>query len=81
MVKMGKITLTEAEADRFYMAGKRYFAINTAVYVLDYSTNAGYHGRAIYKSPAGYLTKRNKPVVGDERQVNKLLGFKLLNEV
>jgi len=80
MVKIGRIELTEAEADRYYMAGKRYFVSNSIIYNLAYSINAGYHSRPIYKSPSGLLTKRGRFFAYDAMQVNHLLGYKLLNE-
>lgn len=80
MVKVGRIELSEAEADRYYASGKRYFVNNSSIYSLSYSTNAGYNSRPIYKSPSGSLTKRGRFFAYDAMQVNHLLGYKLLNE-
>ena len=80
MVKVGRIELTEAEADRYYMSGKRYFVNNSSIFALSYSTNAGYHSRPIYRSPSGLLTKRGRFFAYDAAAVNHLLGYKLLNE-
>lgn len=81
MIKIGSIELTETEAEALYTTGKKYLVAYTRIYVIEYSRNAGYHGRVIYRSPnkGENFTRRGRFFAYTASQVNHLLEFNLLN--
>lgn len=81
IIKIGNIELTEEEARNFYENNKRYFVTYSKIYCLDFSKNAGYHGREIYKliKKGEHFTKKGRFFAYDAGQVNHLLGFNFLN--
>lgn len=81
IIKIGNIELTEEEAARLYQGGRRYLVAYSKIYALDYSVNAGYHGRIIYRRPEkGGYTRRGRFFAYPASEINHLLGFKLLEE-
>jgi len=81
IIKIGTIELSGFEAERLYESGKRYLVTYSKIYALDYSVNAGYHGRLIYKrQEKGGFTRRGRFFAYPASEVNHLLGFKLLQE-
>lgn len=81
MIKIGSIELTETEAEALYTTGKKYLVAYTRIYVIEYSKNAGYHGREVYRltNKGEHFTKRGRFYAYNESSVNHLLGFNLLN--
>lgn len=81
IIKIGNIELTENEARDFYENGRIYFVTYSKIYYLDYSKNAGFHGREIYRllKKGEHFTKKGRFFAYDAGQINHLLGFHLLN--
>jgi len=83
MVKIGSVELTEREAFRLYEEHK-YIVAYKRVFELRYSAAQGrVYGSQIYEVPyrgqCG-LTKRGRFFAMSAKEVNHLLGFRLVNE-
>ena len=48
IVKIGRVELTEEEAQKIYEEGK-YIVAASKIYQIHYSRNAGYYGSVVYK--------------------------------
>lgn len=81
IVKIGSVELTPGECEKLITNKKRYIVTYSRIYVLEYSKNAGYHGRDIYiKTSPGGFTRRGRFYTYTAGEVNHLLGFGLLKE-
>ena len=82
IIKIGNIELTEEEAERLYTAGKVYLITYRKIYILEYSKNAGYHGRVLYirSTNCEPFTKKGRFYAYTAAQTNHLIGFNLFNE-
>lgn len=82
-VKIGTVELTETEAEKLYSEGK-YIVTYSKVYQLFYSkAMRGVYGQLIYLKPTRYgvgLVQRGRYIAATAKEVNKILGFPLLNE-
>lgn len=76
-MKIGKIQINDAEARKIYES-EQYIVTYGRVYQLHYSQASGMvYGNPIYQTPG--LSKRDTWQRMTARQVNSLVGFKLLN--
>lgn len=81
IIKIGKVELTEAEAEKICQAGK-YIIAYRRIYALHYSTaQKRVYGREIYCKRDGLpITKRGRFIVCSPTDVNRLVGSKLVAE-
>lgn len=78
IVKIGGVELTPQEAEKYYFEGK-YIVTRTRIYQLFYSNaQKRVYGQSIYHSDG--MTKRGRFFAMSGRDVNHLIGFKLVNE-
>lgn len=78
IVKIGRVELTEEEAQKIYEEG-RYIVAASKIYQVHYSRSAGWHGSVIYKEPYGKaFTKRGRFYVMSGEEVNQMLKIELL---
>ena len=87
MVKIGKIELSENEANDLYFSGKKYIVAYRKVYALEWCSNyvddnghyGGAYAREIYYHNGEMpLTKRGRFFAKTAAEVNKLIGKDLL---
>ena len=83
VIKIGNVELTPKEALKLYES-KQYIVTYSSIYQLYYSqAQQVVYGSAIFrKSPANGIgfSRRGSFCTKDAAGVNKLLGFKLVNE-
>ena len=78
IVKIGRVELTEEEAQKIYEEGK-YIVAASKIYQIHYSRNAGYYGSVVYKEPYGKsFTRRGRFYVMSGEEVNRMLERELL---
>ena len=78
VIKIGNVQLTEAEALKIYNNGN-YIITYSKIYQLFYSAaQRTIYGSVIYQQPG--LTKRGRYYIFTAAEVNRLLGYQLVNE-
>lgn len=81
--KVGSVELNNERIEKIINSGGYIVSFRT-VYKLHYSKNAGYYGTKIfYADKNNYplpLTKRGRFIAACSVDVNRLIGFKLLND-
>ena len=78
VIKIGNVELTEAEALKIYQEQK-YIITYSKIYQLFYSAaQRTIYGNVIYQQPG--LTKRGRFYTFTAAEVNRLLGYQLVNE-
>lgn len=78
IIKIGRIELTETEAQRIYESGRKYLVTSTRIYEVRYSVNAGYYGTQIYYDGKTRFCKPGRFYKFSASEVNNILGFTLL---
>lgn len=80
--KVGPVELNSKRAEMVMNHGGYIVAYRT-VYQLHYSKNAGYYGSKVFYADRNKyplpLTKRGRYIAAGPIDVNRLIGFKLLN--
>ena len=80
IVKIGRVELTEEEAQKIYEEGK-YIVAASKIYQVHYSKNAGWCGSVVYKEPYGKaFTRRGRFYVMGGEEVNRMLERELLSK-
>lgn len=78
IVKIGRVELTEEEAQKIYEEGK-YIVAASKIYQVHYSKNAGWYSSVVYKEPDGKsFTRRGRFYVMGGEEVNRMLERELL---
>ena len=82
IVKCGSVELHPAQAQWLH-EHQQYLISYRSVYYIHYSKAQGqYYGQKMYQAPQSVInyTKRGRYSYGSAKEVNRWLGFKLLNE-
>ena len=82
IVKIGPVELTMDDAEKLYTSGEKYLVTFSKIYQIHFSqAQKTYYGSVVYSCAKGAnLAKRGRFHAFTAREVNNLLGYKLLNE-
>lgn len=86
IVKIGRVELTKDEANNLYFSGKRYICAYRRIYQLNWCVNykpcGGVYGTEIYYHEGQLpLTKKGRFIAVTAEDVNKMLGYNLLQTI
>ena len=82
IIKIGPVELSPQEAEKLYYSGEKYIVTFSRIYQIHYSqAQRRFYGQEIIRAtPGNNYARRGRFHAYDAKDVNWLLGFKLLQE-